>query len=176
MATGLTLALYEHLYERPTIALQFVYPKRPALLVINQSGVVAREIKWVVVLWNLDRLPDHDDPLPIPVKTFDWLRPHTRGGPIGLWGFPGVAALAEPGSRLFGSASVICPDCKRGRTYWVFVKFGQNGWYAELQDETSGAIKIPRGVKTEQLKAALERFMLTIPESDRVPIGEWEPR
>ena len=58
--------------ELPDVALRFVYPKSPALVLVNQSAVIARDIKWTVVLWNMD-LPDRNDPLPIPVSTFDWI-------------------------------------------------------------------------------------------------------
>src|SRR5437867_4452348 len=83
------------------------------LVIVNSSGSLARDIKWIVVLWNMD-LPDRDDPLPIPVSTFDWIKPHQEGGPQNLFSGANVAPLLKPGDRLFGSASVNCPNCVRG--------------------------------------------------------------
>lgn len=93
--------------NHPTVGLRFVYPKSPALVLINQSGVIAKDLKWSVSLWNLD-LPDRNDPLPIPVSAFDWLRPNDEGRPENLFETPLIAPLLKAGNRLFGSASVIC--------------------------------------------------------------------
>jgi hypothetical protein len=35
---------------RPDLALRFVYPASPALIIVNQSAVIAKDIKWAVVL------------------------------------------------------------------------------------------------------------------------------
>ncbi len=85
----------------PDITLRFVYPKSPALVLANPSDSIARDIKYSVVLWNMD-VPERDDPLPIPVATFDWLKPHTEGGPQDLFGSPPVASLLNGGNRLIG--------------------------------------------------------------------------
>src|ERR1700733_12227447 len=37
----------------PDVTLRFVYPERPAVILINNSDVLAKQIKWTVVLWNL---------------------------------------------------------------------------------------------------------------------------
>src|ERR1700733_5676999 len=63
----------------PVVAIRFVYPKSPAFELVNESDAIAKDIKWAVVLWNMD-LPDLTDPLPIPATSFDWLRPHDKGG------------------------------------------------------------------------------------------------
>ena len=110
------------------VALGFVYPKSPALMIANLSDSLARDIKWTVVLWNMD-LPDRNDPLPIPVSTFDWLKAREEGGPQDLFNGPLVAPLLKPGNRLFGSASADCPACARGRTYIVYIVWGQGGWF-----------------------------------------------
>jgi hypothetical protein len=108
------------------VTLRFIYPKYPALLLVNQSGVVAREIRWQVTLWNLD-LPEHTNPLPIPTAIFDFILPHSSGGPQDLFSAPTIAPLLHPGNRLIGSASVSCPDCARGRTFIVYIVWAQGG-------------------------------------------------
>jgi hypothetical protein len=70
---------------KPDVSLRFVYPDAPALVLENNSDVIAKDIKWMVILFNMD-IPDRNDPLPIPTSTFDWLRPHSHGGPQDLFG------------------------------------------------------------------------------------------
>jgi hypothetical protein len=156
---------------QPEVALQLVYENMPALLLMNLSDVVARDIKWTVALWNKD-LPDRNDPLPIPVSTFDWLRPHDNGGPEALFDAPRVASLVKPGDHLLGSASVVCPTCIRGRTYIVYIEYGKGGWFAELPDERSGHIVLP----LMDSKGARERYFESLenaaPEDKRVQIGD----
>jgi hypothetical protein len=112
--------------QRPDVKLRFVYPNSPTLVLINDSDVVARDIKWFVALWNRD-LPGRDDPLPIPVSNFDCIKPHSVSGAQDLFYSPSVASLLKPGNRLLGSASVSCPTCSRGRTYMVYITWGTNG-------------------------------------------------
>jgi len=155
----------------PDVDLRFVNQDMPALLILNPSNVVARDIKWTVALWNQD-LPDRTDPLPIPVSTFDWLRPHENGGPEALFDAPRVTSLVKPGDHLFGSASVVCPTCIRGRTYIVYIEYGKGGWFVELPDEHSGHIVLPENVSKEgrdRYFAALEQAAA---EHNRVPIED----
>jgi hypothetical protein len=154
----------------PTMALRFVYPDAPALVLINQSAVIARDIKWTVELWNLD-LPDRNDPLPIPVSKFDWLRPNDESGPQNLFSNPQVAQLLKPGNHLFGSASVICPECARGRTYIVSIVWGEGGWFAEVTNEQRGRVLSPRNfLKATRIEFAKE-LEAEVPAQARTPIG-----
>jgi hypothetical protein len=141
----------------PDVALRFVYPKSPALVGVNRSGVIARDIHWVVVLWNMD-LPDRNDPLPIPTSRFDWLRPNDESGPMDLFNGPLVAPLLKPGNRLFGSATVTCPDCARGRTYIVYIVWCENGWVSEVDNEKSGKLIVPPNF----LKASRTEYFKTL--------------
>ncbi len=61
------------------IALRFIYPNRPALVIVNQSHSDAREMKWTLLLCKMD-LPHRNDPLPIPVTVYDFIRAHREGG------------------------------------------------------------------------------------------------
>lgn len=154
------------------VALRFVYPKEPALVITNLSDSVARDIKWTVILWNMD-LPDRNDPLPIPVENFDWLRGHKESAPLGLFNRPLVAPLLKSGNRLFGCASIDCPGCSRGRTYIVYIVWGQSGWFSKIENEKSGQVFIPKSF----LKDSRERYFGDLeaasPEKSRLPIGEW---
>jgi len=154
----------------PVVGLRFVYPESPSLVVVNQSDSIARDIKWIVALWNMD-LPDRNSPLPIPESTFDWLRPKDEGGPENLFDAATVASLVKPGDRLFGTASVICPECGRGRTYVVYIIMGKGGWVSEIESEKSGRVLVPKN----GLKEGRERFFkdleAAIPVAARVPIG-----
>lgn len=127
--------------EKPDLALRFVYSESPAIVLINKSAVVAKDIKWTVVLWNMD-LPERNDPLPIPISSFDWIRAHNESGPLDI--FSTVRSLLKTGNRLFGSASVCSPDCVQGRTYVVYIEWGKSGWFAEVKEQKSGNVLIPR--------------------------------
>jgi hypothetical protein len=155
--------------ELPDVALRFVYPKSPALVLVNQSAVIARDIKWIVVLWNMD-LPDRDDPLPIPVSTFDWLRPHDQGGPQNLFGGPIVAPLLKPGNRLFGSASVICPECARGRTYIVSIVWNDGGWFSEVENEKFDKFLSPPNFSQESRIAHFKALEIMASAQSKTPI------
>jgi hypothetical protein len=153
----------------PVVGLRFVYPKSPALELINESDAIAKDIKWPVVLWNMD-LPDRKDPLPIPTSGFDWLRPHDKGGPQNLFNTPPVAPLLKPGDRLFGSASVVCPTCARGRSYIVYIVWGESGWVSEVESEKSGHLAIPtNGITLTEYFKLLEA---SVPAQSRKPIAE----
>jgi hypothetical protein len=89
---ALPIWLYFHEPIPPEVTLQFVYPQSPALQLINISNKVARDIKYMVTMWNLD-LPERVEPLLIPVSTFDWIRPHEASGPQSLFFAPQVASL-----------------------------------------------------------------------------------
>ncbi len=156
---------------KPEVVLHFVYPTSPALVLQNVTDGIARDMLWEVVLWNID-LPDRIDPLPIPSTAYSWLRPRSSGGPQSLFDTPQVASLLKPGSRLYGSAEVSCPECERSHTYFVFIKWGESGWFAEAKDAPDGQLLIPRPPFTTQVIAAYAQTIENIvPASMRVPIG-----
>jgi hypothetical protein len=159
------------LLEKPDLALRFVYPEFPALVLINQSSVLARDVKWTVVLWNRD-LPQRNDPLPIPVSTFDWIRPNDEGGPQSLFGSPAVQSLLKLGDRLFGSASVCSPNCIQGRTYVVYIVWGKSGWFAEIKGEEAGKILIPRNFLKSSRDLYFQALDSMVPISNRINIGK----
>jgi hypothetical protein len=119
--------------QPPDVTPMLVSPEQPAVMLINESANVARNIKWGVVLWNLDSL-DRVDPLPIPYQAFDFIRPREHGGPEQLFN-AAILGLIKPGNRLFGYATVDCPDCATTRCVWIYIEYGKGGWYAPLPKE-----------------------------------------
>jgi hypothetical protein len=113
----------------PDVALRFVDPKHPSLAIDNISDAVARNIKWEVVLWNMEHL-DQTDPLPIPTATFDFIKPHDESGFEEIFG--SLAASLKAGDKLIGSAVVDCPECVSGKTYMLYIVWGKGGWYSPL--------------------------------------------
>ena len=157
----------------PDVAMRFVSPQEPLLLLENESAAIAREIKWVVALWNTD-LPERDDPLPIPISIFDWLKPHAVSGPQSLFGSQLVKPLVKPGDHLLGSATAICPECSRGHTYIVSITFGTGGWYAEDKEDYSGKLLVPSNFHKETRERFLAQLPAIVPEKSRIPIGEYK--
>lgn len=128
--------------ELADVTLRLIYPRSPALVLVNNSDVIAKNTKWSVALWNMD-LQDRNDPLPIPVNTYDWIKPHDEGGPQNLFNTRLVSPLLKQGNRLFGSVALDCPKCKRGRTYIVKITWGSSGWYAEINNGSPGNLLVP---------------------------------
>jgi hypothetical protein len=167
--------------ELPDVTLRFVFREEPALMLVNQSNVVAKSIKWTVVLWNLDDpkayrnpkdpIPDLHEPLQIPVATFDFLRPNTSSIQ-NLFGSPLVSPHVKKGDRLVGSASAVCPDCARGHTIVAYIVLGQGGWYAEILNDTSGSVIIPRRLTRGLVLEYYNKIMSEIPEKDRITITD----
>jgi hypothetical protein len=119
------------LAEPPDVDLVFVYPEHVSPLMINPTDKVIQQPKYQVVIWNLDH-PERTNPLPIPARTGDFIRPHNAWGPNQMLGIPGVRPLVAIGEHLFGFAQALCPDCKRNHYYWVYIEHGKHGWYCEL--------------------------------------------
>jgi hypothetical protein len=166
----------------PDVTLRFVYPENPAVVLLNNSNKVANQIKWAVLLWNLDspraysnqtHSPDDHEPLQIPFSTFDFLRAYTAGGPQNLFGNPLVEPFVRKGDRLFGSASVVCPECSRGHTYFVYIEYGKGGWYWEQKNEESGSPIYPSRLFKSDVLAFFERMTTQIPLAERLPISTY---
>jgi hypothetical protein len=164
--------------SQPDVTLRFVYPESPTLVLENLSDKTAQNIKWTVVLWNLDdprayspgvHAPDIHEPLQIPIATFDFIRPHSLSGPQNLFASPLVAPYVKLGNRFAGSASTVCPECSRGHTFLVYIILGEGGWYSEVSDITNGDVVIPpKLTKSQVLQYASQ--ILNIPNKDRTPI------
>ena len=160
--------LAEAIKHRPEVGLRFVYPKSPALIIVNKSPVLARDITWTIALWNMNH-PERVQQLPIPsVSTLGWVKPNDESGPINLFDDPRVTDLIKPGDRLFGMAAVQCVPCARGRTYVVSIVWGESGWYSET--EASGEALIPGNQDAETLRGYFKGLEEVSPQESRVSI------
>lgn len=167
--------------ERPDVTLAFTFTQSPALMLINNSNTLARDIRWVLVLWNLDNprvysnpsapdMADKHEPLPIPTSTVDFIRPHSKTGPLNLFDSPNIRPYVKPGDNLIGSASVICPDCERGHTFIVDIVLNKGGWYSEVKNITSGDVLVPKRLTKQNVALYFKELIQQVPEKDRIPI------
>jgi hypothetical protein len=166
--------------DRPDVALRFVDEKRPMVVLFNQSNIVAKTIKWSVALWNMDdprvylgeRGENLHGPLPIPVQTFDFLRPGAAGGPQVLFDTSLVSPHVKDGQELFGSAFVICPECSRGHTYIVDIVLGVGGWWAEVPANSNGELIVPKMSTKDGVVIYKREVLGTIPDSAHIQIRD----
>jgi hypothetical protein len=151
------------------VAMHFINAKSPSLVLVNRSEAMARNIKWAVEVWNMD-LPDRNDPLPIPVQTFDFIRGHNEAGPQSIFQDSINAGLVKPGNRLFGSATVDCPDCIRGHSYIVYIAWGRSGWVSEVLNEKLGRILAPPNFSASERSKYFDNLEATARPESRMPI------
>ena len=158
----------------PDVSLSFVSAKWPLLKVVNLSDVTARQVLYAVAIWDMTNLDKqiHPNPLPIRAQTIDFIKPHHFSGPMDLFDQFVEPGIVKPGTRLFGSVSVDCADCVRGRTYWVYIEFGRGGWYAEIPGETSGEMMFPRTVSATAVRELEDTEINSIPAEQRITIPE----
>jgi len=140
----------------------------------NESTALARDIKWAVVLWNRD-LPDRNDPLPIPVSSFDWIKPQRMGGPQNLFGRPDVSALIKKGDRLIGTASIDCAtcECTQERSYIFSFRYGEGGWFAEVGSDYGGLL-VPKNFTKVTREKYFKELESLIPKASRTKIAKSE--
>ena len=82
---------------------------------------------------------------------------------------PAVAARVKKGDRVFGSASVSCPECTVGRTYALSFTYAIAGWFAELPDWKNADMLVPKMVTPDGL-TAFYGFINSIPDNKRIQI------
>jgi hypothetical protein len=155
----------------PDAVLHFVFPTQPSLLIENLSDQVVRDVKYSVELWNRD-LPDRDDPIPIPVSTFDFINGRQTAGPMSL--FHNIQTFVKPGDSLYGTASVVLPGGK-AHTYLMHIIFGSGGWYAEVKSFTNGDLVIPHIPISRENREAYCVMIESTPPGSRMPIANWTP-
>ena len=155
--------------EYPEVTLSFVESREPCIQLHNMSSVVAENIKWALVIFDVDT-PGRHDPLPIPASGLEFLAAKSSSMPIALFSRPQITPLIKPGDVIFGSASVNCPRCSRGSTFWVYIKIGSGGWYSEVKSVTNGnTVSLS---PTPYLAESVQDLINTIPESGRNPIQD----
>ncbi|HEY3971607.1 MAG TPA: hypothetical protein VGM18_01310 [Candidatus Sulfotelmatobacter sp.] len=157
--------------EQPSVTLRFTDPRYPVLAIDNISGAVARNVKWEVVLWDMDSQGRNDlNPLQIPTQTFDFIKARDESGFEEIF-TPAIAASLRRGDRLFGTAVVDCPECKQGRTYVLYIVWGEGGWFSEY-NAGAGKVMVPVKVTPSSLGLYFRTLENMVPKAMRIPIGK----
>lgn len=154
--------------QKPDINLELRNVQTPYLVLLNSSDSLAREVKWMFALWNIDD-GGSIQPLPIQIQTFDWIRAGDSSGPQEVFS-PAIIEKLKVGNRIVGSMSELCPDCARGRTYLISIRWRERGWYVEVPASKNGDLLVPDQPIN---RASLEKFfdkLERIPEAQRLKI------
>jgi len=151
----------------PDLTISFVHPLEVAILIHNaaNSGIADRP-KYAVALIDLESVSA--DFLRIPTTMGDYIRPGGSWGPNEFMGIDGVKSVSKHGDRIFGSVEVSCPTCVTDRGYWVYIKVGEGGWYAEQQ----GPPKVLTNLTAiQRIADDFDAFAASlVPPSKRIPI------
>jgi hypothetical protein len=154
--------------KQPDLRLRLVHPQEVAIEIHNSKvrGVADRP-RYGVALIDLE---SPNDFLRIPTAVGDYIRPGEFWGPNEFMGIDAVKAVVKPGDRIFGSVSVSCPTCVRSRGYWIYIKAGDGGWYAEQEG-------LPKGISNvdaaKQIAGDFETYANTLaPSAKRIPIAQ----
>jgi hypothetical protein len=123
--------------EQPDVHAALLYPQDLAIVLSNSSKVKpVKQGLYQLIMFNIDRpvTADHFQLVQTTATAIDFIPP------AGAF-LPSRADLLlqpnEPlvkGNRLFGYLSISCAECSNRRAYWVFIKYGEAGWYRELKD------------------------------------------
>jgi hypothetical protein len=127
---ALGLALHGHAQvEKSDLSLKIVGKDRPQFIGLNRTGVVMRDGKVSIWLWDMSRYPGGPlfQPLHIPVQPLDFIRPHGEMLRTDL--IPQTIGL-QRGDKIIGSVMSSCPDCPHSHSYLVSFVVGKGGWYA----------------------------------------------
>ena len=151
----------------PDVTFNLVNAKFPSIQAFNISAKVARDIRYTGALFNIDA-PNHYQPLPIRVAGIDFIKPHQYESPHDL--FSPVLGMIEPGNRIFGTISINCPECARGRTFYVYIVWGHGGWISLIDEEKRGAVRLPHA--DMDMAFIAEQVIPTIPPDHRIWIVE----
>jgi hypothetical protein len=122
--------------------MEFVNPKDVAFRIVNLSDVTLRDAKYYFMFIDIDgpgrfnlqgtMLPQLL-PTPAKIETGDFLRPKTSFMASSIVStFPGVQSIVKPNDRIFGLATVSCPNLLKDRQYWLYFAVGSGGWYCEV--------------------------------------------
>jgi hypothetical protein len=151
--------------QKPTITLEITEISSPVLRLVNPTGKVARQIRVVIGLWNIDAANNARQFLQIPALTLDFVSPF--GGSIPQNVFQYVDKSLRYGDRLFGWVLVNCADCESGRAYLVFMRWHEGGWYSEAIGQPSDTINLPEGFERMTLEEYAKKTVDTLPQGLR---------
>lgn len=158
----------EESLEVQDVELRFVDPRAVGLVITNRSKTKVADYKYWALLWDLDAPPNLlQQPLPIPVRTGESVRPGECLGPNELMTMQAVLRRVKPGDRVFGYAGIGCADCSRTVLYWLYVVQGASGWYAQAE----GAQLKQFGDRLPEIAKNPEPFLAGLaPPAKRIPI------
>jgi hypothetical protein len=151
----------------PDLTVRLVHPQEVAIVIDNASHAgIADRPKYGVALTDVDNLGA--DFLKIPTQMGDYIRPGESWGPNELMGIDAVKSVVKHGDRIVGSVSISCPTCMKTRGYWVFIKAGDGGWYAEQEGSPKA---IANRAAAEKLASNFDAYAdILAPKSKRTPI------
>ena len=158
----------------PDVSLALGRPAAPVFWVINSSPKLVREPKYQFLVYDLGHKGDPDQflLLEIPVKILDFIRPGRASGPYSLKSVASNGSQIQDGHHLFGYVEVQCPECVRVRYYWLFVKVGTDGWFAEIPEEKTKTILKELAAVVHGGAGALSRVDTLVPVETRVRLSD----
>jgi hypothetical protein len=134
----------------------FFSPNDLAFSVQNTSSVVASQVKYFIMLYDLDEATSSAAStllsLPIFNKTESFIRSHEPSDSYGFLNLTGASRRVKDGDHLCGWASVRCVNCKNNLFYWIYYVQGKGGWYSEtkpipFKDQSAFTHSIPSSIK-----------------------------
>jgi hypothetical protein len=165
----------------PKVTLKLVDPAHPALLLINETGFVAKDVEFAIALWKAETL---EELYASEGKGPATLLPREAFGPLDLFNPSKISLAPKPGDKLVGNLSVSCRICARGYSYWVYIDWGKGGWYSEIAGIGDGKLVVPKGLgpmppgmspqlnRTELLKRTLVAWVAGVSPEARVAIAK----
>jgi hypothetical protein len=136
--SGKMASIVEEQWKRetaqPDVHAVLFYPKSLSIMLRNASKLkVARKIRWQVTFHNLDRpYEGRFDIASSAATTIDYLSPGESHMPAEVRLITSLnPAPVKVGERLFGYVTINCDECVSRRVYWVYLKMGEQGSYAE---------------------------------------------
>jgi hypothetical protein len=142
---------------RPGLEARFVAATSPGLILFNASSTVVRDPSYSLVMWNLDKGLPTSLPTVSVTESGRYLKPG-QGMVEPTLDRPEMKSLISEGNRIFGYASVDCPNCKRAKYYWLYIIYGKDSWYSEIPE---AAEPNPISISQKLLDAEwdVDRFM-----------------
>ena len=173
-------AQWKRQLEQPDLHAVLVYPAKPAVLVTNKSKTKpAKDGVYALIALNIDRWSgDRYQMVQQASHKVDTVRPEGSYLPTSLELRLDPDQSLEKGNRVYGYLSVSCPDCVANRLYWVLIKHGEQGWFAEVpnNDPEYSLITLMK-LAPSNVEEHVNRFvsrkdlipMLTKPPWQRIP-------
>jgi hypothetical protein len=154
------------------VSLCFVNRQHPVFMAINISDQVVENVKFQAAMFNLNAA-NPNEPLHMVGRTFDLIRPKAVSGAYAVFTEILDSPPLKEGDRVVGTVGITCPKCVTGRTFWVSLIWGQSGWFAQMNGQTSGGVLIPyapHGSKAALSADSVAQKAAQLPASDLIPI------